>query len=179
MATLALVKQHCRFELKFLAMKEKKNKKKFSILRVIFITSMSIIITLGGITLIVFYPLFESNKLIVPQNKNSTEGLKVLRKVEIQEFCDPIPCNNTYIVHSKSKKLEEDFNYCAYKGISGNVFFDFKDSNSSVGSVKYCNNNILICNKDQILTEYTVFDAFLFFSNFMKKEIDIKFYSCN
>lgn len=161
-------------------MGKEKNKSQFSILRVMLIISISIAVILVGVILITFYPLFESNRLIVPKNENSTEGLKVLEKVKIEQFCDPIPCKNTYIVHSKSKKLEKNFDYCNYRGISGNIFFDSRDFDPSIGSIKYCNevSANLKCNKGQTLTEYTVFDAFYFFSNFKKKEIDIKFYSC-
>lgn len=170
-------------------MKKEKNKKKFSIVRVLIATVLTLSVVIIAIFFVVFYPFFKGNRLIIPKGKNSNDGLEVLKNIRIMDYCEPISCPNTYIVHSDTQVLKDNFEYCLYSGISGNVSFDFKDLSNfgyyKFGSKKYCKYDKegvyyekLACRKGQRLTEYTLFDAFYFFPNFMKKKIDHKFYSC-
>ena len=102
-------------------MKKGKNKKNFSIVRVLLATVLAVTTIMVTLFFVRFYQLFETNRLIIPKGSNSNDGLEVLKSIEIMDYCEPIPCGNTYIVYSDTQVLKDNFEYCLYSGISGNV----------------------------------------------------------
>lgn len=121
---------------------------------------------------------FCRNVVIKPTLAFRDRNNATLRNLEIHDWCDPIPCPNVYLILSNKKALTQEFNYCAYSQISGNIHITGPKISHlpNFGSNIYCyvkNIPKLICNKDKSLTTYKIYSLFP-----VPKRIPIKFYSC-
>jgi len=102
----------------------------------------------------------------------------VLKSLRITDWCDPLPCANTYIVLTSRIMQTEDFRFCSYSNISGNIHIVDRSINAfrSFGSNKFCTASSprkFACKQGSTLTRYIFYRLFPFPS-----KIDTEYYSC-
>lgn len=123
---------------------------------------------------------FLGNKVIKPTLLLNDKNNPVLKELQVVDWCDPLPCHNTYIVITTKSRLAEDFVYCDYANISGNIHIvdDVVGANPlpNFGSNKYCGSiyqSKYTCLKDNILTKYSIYRIFPY-----PRKTDLDYYSC-
>lgn len=87
----------------------------------IFIVGLCLIV---AYLILFFLPFFISDRLFIfPVIRDDKYAF--LNRLEVYNACDPLPCQNFYILFPKEVILKEDIRFCETNSISGNRFLGY------------------------------------------------------
>ncbi len=156
-------------------------KKNRLLIRIIFVVILLVLIFNPISTYFVSQAI--GNRAIKPILLLRDTNNEVLKQLRIFDYCDPLPCANTYLVLTSTKKLNEDFQFCDYAQISGNIHIEksgfpaYPLDNFGTNLERFCSYahaKKYICNKGSTLTKYNFYEFFPY-----PKKTDLSYYSCN